>query len=46
MEKLTLSKTGEMPKIIISGILFMEAPILFDDFVIDMENNSATLIES
>ena len=46
MEKLPLSKTGEMSKIIMSGILLNAVPILFDDFEIDRKNNSATLIEA
>ncbi len=46
MEKLTLSKTGEMSKMIMSGILLNNVPALFDDFDIDRKNNSATLIEA
>ena len=46
MEKLTLSKTGEMSKIIMPGILLEAMPVLLDDFNIDRENNSATLFEA
>ncbi len=46
MEKLPLSKTGEMSKIIMSGILLKAMSVLFDYFDIVRKNNSATLIEA